>query len=445
MALLVWFFAGVLAMGGGLCYSELGTMIKKSGGEFAFLKTAYSFTNETSRHHVVGELISFLFAWTNSLFGKPAASAIVLLTLGEYTMKVFQWYGEISTTSIRLLAIFTLGVLVLLNCYSTRVSAMMGAGLSLVKMIAAVVIIAFGLWYYHNAPETHSVGLFKGTTSNPTKIVFAFYAALWAYDGWNSLSYAAEEVENAEKTLPRAILIGLPIVILVYLLINISFFVVFSIHEMENVASEAIAIPFGYKSMKEIGQVTIPLIVACSTFGAANASIFVIARLNYASAREGMLPKFLASIHTRYKTPVPALLFHATLTALLIFSGGIVDLLNAFSAATWAFYTLCFGGLIIMRFSHPQTPRPFKVWIVIPIVMSICGVVLVILPLTDPADSLYELMALGIVLLGVPVYFVAIQGYWKPPILTKINDQLAVTLDNFLNTTSSIVTETISS
>ena len=109
MALLVWFFAGVLAMGGGLCYSELGTMIKKSGGEFAFLKTAYSFTNETSRHHVVGELISFLFAWTNSLFGKPAASAIVLLTLGEYTMKAFQWYGEISTTSIRLLAIFTLG------------------------------------------------------------------------------------------------------------------------------------------------------------------------------------------------------------------------------------------------------------------------------------------------------------------------------------------------
>ena len=64
---------------------------------------------------------------------------------------------------------------------------------------------------------------------------------------------------------------------------------------------------------------------------------------------------------------------------------------------------------------------PLQVWIVIPIVMSICGVVLVILPLTDPADSLYELMALGIVLLGVPVYFVAIQGYWKPPILTKIN------------------------
>jgi len=109
MALLVWFFAGLLAMGGGLCYSELGTMIKKSGGEFAFLKTAYSFSNRTSRHRVIGELVSFLFAWTNSLFGKPAASAIVLLTLGEYTIKAFQWYGEVSTTSTRLLAIFTLG------------------------------------------------------------------------------------------------------------------------------------------------------------------------------------------------------------------------------------------------------------------------------------------------------------------------------------------------
>jgi len=109
MALLVWFFAGILAMGGGLCYSELSTMIKKSGGEFAFLKASYSFDNKTPQHRVLGELISFLFAWTNSLFGKPAASAIVLLTLGEYTIKAFQWYGEVSAIPTRLLAIFTLG------------------------------------------------------------------------------------------------------------------------------------------------------------------------------------------------------------------------------------------------------------------------------------------------------------------------------------------------
>jgi len=110
MAILVWVIAGVLSMGGGLCYSELGTLIKKSGGEFSYIKTAYSFNNKKKYHQVIGELLAFLFVWTTSLLGRPGSSAVILLTFGEYvTRAVHPHCDEVSTTTARLLAVSALG------------------------------------------------------------------------------------------------------------------------------------------------------------------------------------------------------------------------------------------------------------------------------------------------------------------------------------------------
>jgi len=110
MAILVWMIAGVLSMGGGLCYTELGTFIKKSGGEFSYLKTAYSFNNKKKCHQVIGELLAFLFVWTTSLLGRPGSSAVILLTFGEYVTRAINPHcDEISSTTVRILAISALG------------------------------------------------------------------------------------------------------------------------------------------------------------------------------------------------------------------------------------------------------------------------------------------------------------------------------------------------
>jgi len=110
MAILVWVIAGVLGMGGGLCYAELGTLIKESGGEFSYLKTAFSFSNKKKYHQVIGELLAFLFVWTTSLLGRPGSSAVILLTFGEYVTRAINPHcDEISTTTVRLLAISALG------------------------------------------------------------------------------------------------------------------------------------------------------------------------------------------------------------------------------------------------------------------------------------------------------------------------------------------------
>ena len=109
MALVIWILAGLIAMAGGLCYSELGTLIKQAHGEVAYIKQAYSFNSNKRNHIMLGELLSFLFVWTTSVFVRPAGAAIVLLTFGEYITKAAQPYCDLSNSSIRMLALAALG------------------------------------------------------------------------------------------------------------------------------------------------------------------------------------------------------------------------------------------------------------------------------------------------------------------------------------------------
>lgn len=109
MALVIWILAGLIAMAGGLCYSELGTLIKQANGEVAYIKQAYSFNSNKPNHIMLGELLSFLFVWTTSVFVRPAGAAIVLLTFGEYITKAAQPYCDLSNSSIRMLALAALG------------------------------------------------------------------------------------------------------------------------------------------------------------------------------------------------------------------------------------------------------------------------------------------------------------------------------------------------
>lgn len=109
MALTIWTLAGLFAMAGGLCYSELGTLIKKSSGEVAYIRQAYSFNSKKPSHIMLGELLSFMFMWTTSLFVRPAGVAVVLLTFGEYITKASQPYCDLSNNSIKILALGALG------------------------------------------------------------------------------------------------------------------------------------------------------------------------------------------------------------------------------------------------------------------------------------------------------------------------------------------------
>jgi len=186
--------------------------------------------------------------------------------------------------------------------WATRVQIIFTAA----KMIAIVMLIFTGLV---RLAQGHTIAFEKGsdgTTGQIGKFAFAFYNGLFSYDGWNQLNFVTEEIKNPNRNLPLTIFIGIPFVTLCYLLVNIGYFTVLTPPEF--IASEAVAVTLANRLYGVMAWI-IPVLVACSTFGTANGGCFSGGRLTFAAAREGHLPRFLAMIHTKRRTPLPGLIF----------------------------------------------------------------------------------------------------------------------------------------
>ncbi|KAK3751512.1 hypothetical protein QZH41_019088 [Actinostola sp. cb2023] len=203
---------------------------------------------------------------------------------------------------------------------------------------------------------TNFTNAFEGSTKSLGLIGFAFYNGLYAYDGWNHLNLCTEELKNPNKNLPRCIWIGVPLVTISYILVNIGYLTVLTKDEL--LTSNAVAVTVAGRMYGVMAWV-IPILVACSTFGCANGSAFGGGRLLFASAREGHMPRFLAMVHRKRHTPLPALLFN--------------------------------------------------VWTAIPCFMLLVSIYLVVAPFYQaPYESMYCIL---IILSGVPFYYIFV--YYK--------------------------------
>ncbi len=196
-------------------------------------------------------------------------------------------------------------------------------------------------------------------TKSASDIALALYGVLMAYDGWNVLNYSVEEQENAEKNLPRAIWIGLPLVAVCYILVSAAFFA--AVGSDQVLDSGPVALEFGEAMLGKPGAILLSILVALSAFGAANGSLFAAVRVIYASARDGIFPEVLSGVHVSFNTPIPATLFNVPLALIFIMMGDIEDLIDGMSAALWVFYCLTFAAVLVMRVTHRKEPRPYKV------------------------------------------------------------------------------------
>ncbi|XP_064598688.1 LOW QUALITY PROTEIN: b(0,+)-type amino acid transporter 1-like [Liolophura sinensis] len=390
-SLLVWAGCGILAMFGALCYAELGTMITKSGGEFVYIGEA------------LGTIPAFLFAWTSVIVIRTSSIAIICLSFAQYVVTpLFDECGP-PTIVIKLLAAVAILTIAIVNCYSVVLAARVQVFFTVLKIAALAVIIIGGLVMIGKGNTQYLQNGFEGSKTNPSGIALAFYDGLWAYDGWNNLNYAVEELKHPEKNLPRSILIGLPLVTILYILTNISYFSVMSKADM--LASSAVAVTWGERVLGSVA-VVIPFAVACSTFGAANGTCFTGGRLCYVAAREGHLPGLLSFVHVKKLTPIPSLVFTTIISVLMIIPGDISSLIDFFSFTAWLFYGATVLSLIIMRF-HPRTKdwdRPYKVPLPIPIIVFLASIYLVIAPIVD-SPKIEFLYAALFVVGGLIFYF----------------------------------------
>ncbi|XP_015233718.1 PREDICTED: B(0,+)-type amino acid transporter 1 isoform X2 [Cyprinodon variegatus] len=378
--LLIWTACGVLATLGALCYAELGTMITKSGAEYSYLIEAF------------GSLVGYLYSWTTVMVLKPSSFAIITLSFAEYASAPF--YPECTPP------------LAVIKC--------LAAAAITAKLVIIIVIVVAGIVLMAQGKTENLSNAFEGSATSFGAIGLAFYNGLWAYDGWNQLNFITEELKNPYRNLPLAIIIGIPLVTVCYVLVNIAYFTVMTPSQL--LSSSAVAVTFGNRVLYPVAWI-VPLFVAFSTFGSANGSCFTAGRLSYVAGREGHMVKILSYISLKRYTPLPALCFNGILAIFYIIPADINTLINYFSFAQWAFYGLTALALIVMRFTRKDFDRPVKVPIVIAGIVVLVSIYLVLAPIIDKPEWEYLYCAIFI-FGGLILYFPLV--YWKAKWARKI-------------------------
>ncbi|GFS14829.1 large neutral amino acids transporter small subunit 2-like [Elysia marginata] len=225
----------------------------------------------------------------------------------------------------------------------------------------------------------------------------------------NFLNFVTEEMVDPYKNLPRAIYISIPLVTLVYVLANLAYFTAMSPQEM--LGSYATAVTFG-DNVYGSASVLVPIFVALSTFGGVNGLLFTSGRLCFVGAREGHLPGIMAMISINRHTPMPAILFTGGMSLLMLASDDIYALINYLSFGQWLSVGASIAGMVYLRFTKPDLPRPIKMPLFVPFIFLVVTAFLLVVPLVAaPRDT-----GMGVLLLcsGIPVYAIGVVWKRKP-------------------------------
>ncbi|KAK2854246.1 hypothetical protein Q5P01_006907 [Channa striata] len=413
--LLIWTACGVLAMMGAFCYAELGTMITKSGGTYAYLMESF------------GPIPAYLFSWTTVMVLKPSSLAIISMSFAKYASTPFYPDCPPPVLVTKCLAAAAALLIVTVNCLSVKLASYVQIFFTGAKLFIIAVIVGAGVVMLAQGKTQNLSNAFEGASQSFGAIGLAFYNGLWAFDGWAQLNYITEELKDPHRNLPLAIVIGIPLVSVCYVLVNVAYFTVMTPNEL--LLSPAVAVTFGDRVLYPLSWI-VPLFVVFSTFGAANGSCFTAGRLAYVSGREGHMVKILSYISLRRYTPAPAIMFNGLLAIFYIMPADINTLINYFSFTQWGFYGLTSLGLIIMRFTKKDLHRPVKVPIVIPGLMVLVSCYLVLAPIIDKPEVEY-LYCASLLLAGLLLYipFVHLKVRWGRKLMGPITMHLQLLME----------------
>jgi amino acid transporter len=382
--LLCWVVGGVIAMCAALSVAELSTMFPRAGGMYVYLREAY------------GDRVAFMLGWVN-LLALPLSQAAIALVFASYLRS----FVRLDEMGVRAVAGGLIGLVALFNYRSVRLSALVQNIGTPAKVLAllglSITILVFGhptgalrespfMW----APR--SIGGFG----------VALAAVLFSYDGWAQFSSLAGEVREPGRTLPRVLIGGMSVVILVYLLANWAYLSALRIDEMA--ASPIVAADALSRAIGPAAGSVVSALVMLSAFGALNSLMMTEPRFFFAMARDGLFFRGIAAIHERNRTPHRAVLLSATLALSYVGFRSFEQLAESFVIATWPFFTLAVAGVLLLRRRRPDLPRPYRTagYPVVPIVFVVSGILLVANALIQ--HPLSTSVSFAVTLLGWPAF-----------------------------------------
>ncbi|CAQ35057.1 Amino acid transporter protein 6 [Caenorhabditis elegans] len=394
LSLAIWILAAFISMLGSFCYVELGTSIRLSGGDFAYLCFMKWYP------------VAFAFMCIGCTINYPATLAVQAQTFAEY---VFRGAGvELDETSEfwakKLLGFSLIILLMFMNFFSLKTFVQRFSILaSLAKIAATLLIIITGFYYLifkhwkQNLEEP-----FKGSNWNPGPFVNALFAGLFSYDGWDILNFGAEEIENPKRTMPLSIIIGMTCIGVIYVAVNVAYSIVLSPTEM--IASNAVAIDFANKTLGAAAFV-VPVMVAILLIGSLNSTMFSASRYLQAVSRQGHIPSAISGIAPNCDSPRVALLVHILIAIAVSFLGDPDKLINYVAFAQWSQRAFTMSALLYLRIrGRPRHPDRIQLPIIMPILFFLVCTSMVVISIIDDFKS--SAVGLGILLGGLIIFII---------------------------------------
>lgn len=387
MTLLVWLLGGVITICAGLTVAELAAAIPRNGGLTTYIEYTY------------GKFSGFLAGWAQSFIYFPAMIAAQAIVFSEQVLNLL----HLKDGWIVPVAFIAVASIYLINIIGSKAGGILQSVTLVVKLIPLIVIIIFGLMNTGDvevslAPNTGDTGI-----NFFTAIGAGLLATMFAYDGWIHVGNIAGEMKNPKRDLPLAIVLGLGLVTVIYLLINATFLYTMPIEDLKgnlSAATDASEMLLG-----DMGGKLVTIGILISVYGALNGYTMTGMRLPYAMAEKNILP-FKESFMKVTNAGIPWFsgLVQVFIGAIMITSRSFDAITNMLVFVIWAFYVMAFYAVFVLRKRESELERPYKVplYPVIPAIAIIAGVFVMVNTLfTQPVLAIVGII---ITLLGIPIY-----------------------------------------
>jgi APA family basic amino acid/polyamine antiporter len=416
LVVVVWVVGGLLSLAGALTYAELAAMMPRAGGEYVFISEAY------------GRLPGFLYGWTRffvastgGIAGLAAGFAIFLNivaggAIDSPSATLPFAGGRIVIGGLQWTAIGAIAVVTAVNCLAVAVSgriAMVLSGLKIALVLGVGLTAAWlapGTWAHYtlSAAGASCEGVAVAARGGMAGFGAAMMGAMWAYNGWNEITYVSEEVKDPQRNLPLAIIGGIGVIASLYIGVNAIYFYVLTpariagLGPASSVATEVVSRALGSGAASIMAGA-----MAISISGSLLATSLVSGRIPYAMARDGVFFARLARLSPTTRVPVRALIAQSAWATVLVLSGSYDTLTDYSIFAILIFVGLATASVFVFRRTMPDAPRAYRTWgyPVVPLVFMLVAAWLVVNTLmTTPGRAL---AGLGLMACGLPFYW-----YW---------------------------------
>jgi len=383
-----WIIGGLFALTAAFIWAELADRMPQVGGQYAYLRDSYH------------PLVAFLYGWVLLLVIQTGGMAAVTVTFARYFLELTGWH--LAEWQI---AVVTLLVLTVVNCLGVRAGSTLQSMLMAIKILAIALLVGAGAFLIHKTIPWHPLVDQKISPAFLSSFGAALIPVVFAYGGWQTASFVAGEMKNPRRDLPRALVLGVAGVALLYTLVNyvcVRALGVSALAATKTPASQVMQMAMGSR-----GATIIALGIAVSTLGFLSQSVLTAPRVYFAMAEDGVFFRQLACVHPRTRVPAIAIIMQSVWTLVILLIGSYDKILNYVISVDALFWGITASCLFVLRRrttqrslssmpGHPYTTGIFCL---------VCAAVV--------ANAIYKfpsqtLIGIGILFTGIPVYYI-----WK--------------------------------